>query len=256
MHRATVRPPRIAFVVYNDVHRDTRVRRIAKAAVDAGAEVRVFAFGGVAREPVRSRRRARRCRVRDRTSADRVDRPRARRRRAERQADAASQAGCDTPAGREFERRGHLRRAGARRAVRCRTDACNDGRPGRKRRRRRPATRREGLGDHAMASGRQDGSAVLLLAQRATCSAAVGTGPRPCARREHAARGDPRRPATAHPLRLRLARTVDPPQRESRSPRCQTTRGSDGTARRPPRGRRGHGLAQHRRVAVAQLLAA
>ncbi len=38
--------PRIAFVVYNDVHRDTRVRRIAKAAVDAGAEVRIFAFGG------------------------------------------------------------------------------------------------------------------------------------------------------------------------------------------------------------------
>ena len=46
--------PRIAFVVYNDVHRDTRVRRIAKAAVDAGADVRVFAFGGtrVSRYPV------------------------------------------------------------------------------------------------------------------------------------------------------------------------------------------------------------
>ncbi|GAA1749520.1 glycosyltransferase [Agromyces humatus] len=41
-----VTAPRIAFVVYNDVHRDTRVRRIAKAAVDAGAEVRIFAFGG------------------------------------------------------------------------------------------------------------------------------------------------------------------------------------------------------------------
>ncbi|MFD5866060.1 glycosyltransferase [Agromyces sp. NPDC127015] len=38
--------PRVAFVVYNDVHRDARVMRIAKAAVDAGAKVRVFAFGG------------------------------------------------------------------------------------------------------------------------------------------------------------------------------------------------------------------
>lgn len=38
--------PRVAFVVYNDVHRDARVMRIAKAAVDAGATVRVFAFGG------------------------------------------------------------------------------------------------------------------------------------------------------------------------------------------------------------------
>lgn len=38
--------PRIAFVVYNDVHRDARVMRIAKASADAGARVRVFAFGG------------------------------------------------------------------------------------------------------------------------------------------------------------------------------------------------------------------
>ncbi|WP_438253495.1 glycosyltransferase [Microbacterium sp. A82] len=38
--------PRVAFVVYNDVHRDARVMRIAKASADAGARVRVFAFGG------------------------------------------------------------------------------------------------------------------------------------------------------------------------------------------------------------------
>lgn len=38
--------PRIAFVVYNSMHHDTRVLREAQAAIAAGAVVRVFAFGG------------------------------------------------------------------------------------------------------------------------------------------------------------------------------------------------------------------
>lgn len=38
--------PRIAFVVYNSMHHDTRVVREAQAAIAAGATVRVFAFGG------------------------------------------------------------------------------------------------------------------------------------------------------------------------------------------------------------------
>lgn len=38
--------PRIAFVVYNAMHHDTRVIREAQAAIAAGATVRVFAYGG------------------------------------------------------------------------------------------------------------------------------------------------------------------------------------------------------------------
>jgi glycosyltransferase involved in cell wall biosynthesis len=38
--------PRIAFVVFNQMHHDTRVIREAQAAISAGATVRVFAFGG------------------------------------------------------------------------------------------------------------------------------------------------------------------------------------------------------------------
>ena len=37
---------RIAYVVFNDVYRDSRVLKMADSAADAGNDVRVFAFGG------------------------------------------------------------------------------------------------------------------------------------------------------------------------------------------------------------------
>ncbi|MBN8423804.1 glycosyltransferase [Microbacterium esteraromaticum] len=39
--------PRIAYIVYNDVYRDSRVLKTADSAARAGAQVRIFAFGGL-----------------------------------------------------------------------------------------------------------------------------------------------------------------------------------------------------------------